>query len=77
MNCYADYTQIQTLARLRASNANGDEFIAEEPVIIPVVLTEVETLLSEYDPSNPDSLSEETARHIAQTVLDALTRFKS
>ena len=77
MNCYADYTQIVQLGRLRAPDTNGVEFIAEEPVVIPVVLTEVAELLAEYDPSNPAGLSESTARHLAQTVLDALARFKS
>tara|TARA_Y100000114_G_scaffold33701_1_gene29091 strand:- start:83 stop:316 length:234 start_codon:yes stop_codon:yes gene_type:complete len=77
MNCFADYTQIVQLGRLRAPDTDGVEFVANEPVVIPIVLTEVSDLLAEYDPSDPGALSEATARHLAQTILNALSKFKS
>lgn len=76
MNCYADYTQIVQLRGLRAPDTDGNEFVADEPVVIPIVLTEFADLLAEYDPSDPDALRESTARHLAETILNALTKFK-
>ena len=77
MSHHIDYRQITETSRLRATDTHGSEFTVEDAVVIPIVITEVAELLAEYDPSNPASLIESTARHLAQTVLDALARFKS
>ena len=71
-----DYTQVQNVTGIQATDTDGSIFSAEEVIVVPLIITKAEAIafLAEYDPESGTSPKVAEARPIARIVLDALKK---
>lgn len=69
-----DYIQIVE-STITGTDSDGSEFQAQNATVVPVVVTDVSSMLSGYTPGA--AVDSTTAQSIARAVLDALAVYTS
>jgi len=71
-----DYTQVQDVTGIEATDTDGNIFSAEDVIVVPLIInrTEAAELLAEYDSDSGTSPKVSEARPLARVVLDALKK---
>ena len=71
-----DYTQVQDVSGIEATDTDGNIFSVEDVIVVPLIITRTEAaeLLAEYDSDSGTSPKVADARPIARVILDALKK---